>query len=129
MPPNDIRQIELRRLHELEKQAAQEGPKTDPAILIEIQDLHTRYPGTPRNGQRRGAPDRTAMQTELDFVINTVAAALVRLTKIEQSQEEAAETRQRLLYGVDEIRRWGRVIAGVAVLGFLIAVIVAVRVF
>lgn len=126
MPVDDIRTIELRRLHELERQAALNGPKTDPEILIEIQDLHTKYPGTPRNG---GRSTRTAAQNEFDFLMTTVAAALVRITKIEQSQSAADDTRQQLLYGIGEIRRWGRVIGVVALVALLIGIVLAVKVF
>lgn len=136
MPPDEIRQIELRRLHELEKQAALHGPNTEPETLIEIQELHTKYPGTPRNGRRVGAPDRTTAQSEFDYLMNTLAAALRRITTIEQSQATADEARGQLddkldqvLYGVGELRRWGRMIAGVAVLALVIAVVLAVKVF
>ncbi len=126
--PDDIRQIELRRLHELEKQAALHGPNTEPEILIEIQELHTRYPGTPRNGHRRGAPDRTAAQSELDFVMNTIAAALSRITKMEFGQAERDVKLDQLLYGVRDLRRWVQ-IGGVGlvvalILGFVLAVVV-----
>lgn len=135
MPANDIRAIELRRLHELERQAAQFGPKTDPAILIEIQELHTRYPGVPRNGQRQGAPTRTSEQSEMEFVMNACAAALKRITLIEQRQDVADGDRQQIkdtlaqvVYGIADLQRWVKV-GGVAVavallIGFVLAIVV-----
>jgi hypothetical protein len=136
MASDDIRAIELRRLHELEKKAALLGPNTPPEVLIEIQELHTKYPDAPRNGQRPGAADRSRAQSEIDFVMNAVAAALRRITGIEQRQTQADETRQQLddkldqvLFGVGELRRWGRAIAGVALLALVIALVLAVKVF
>ena len=136
MPPADIRAIELRRLHELEKQAAQVGPKTAPEILIEIQELHARYPDAPRVSQRRGAVDRTQLQSEFDYLLNTVAAALRRITNIEQNQAAADATRGQLddkldqvLYGVSDLRRWGRAIGIVALVALVIALVLAVVVF
>lgn len=136
MPQADIRQIELRRLHELEKQAALTGPQTDPAVLVEIQDLHTRYPGTPRNGQRRGMSDRTPAQSEMDFVMNAVTAALQRITGIEQRQEAAELNRaqlgrqlDQLLYNVGDLHRWVK-FGGVGIaVALAIAVVLAVVVF
>lgn len=135
MPQDDIRAIELRRLHELEKQAALHGPKTAPEVLIEIQELHSRYPDAPR-GQRRGASSQTRLQSEFDYLLNTVAAALRRITKIEQSQVSADETRGQLtskldqvLYGIGELRRWGRVIGIVAIAALILALVLAVVVF
>lgn len=136
MPSDDIREIELNRLHELEKQAAYHGPNTAPEILIEIQELHNRYPGTPRNGRRHGAPERSKAQSEMDFVMNAVGAALRRITLIEQGQVDADGHRtqldrklDRLLDAIPEARRWGRVITGAALLALFIAIVVAVKVF
>lgn len=135
MPQDDIRAIELRRLHELEKQAAAHGPDTAPEILIEIQSLHSRYPGTPRNGTRHGAFERTAVQSEFDYLLNTVAAALSRITIVEQRQEAAEANRAQLgskldqvIYGISDLQRWVKLggigIAVALALGFVLAVVV-----
>lgn len=139
MPDDDIQTIELRRLHEQEKKAARLGPNTPPEVLIEIQELHTKYPDAPRNGRRVTTAMRrrpSALRHELDYLINTVAAALVRLTKIEERQTGADAARQQLddkldqvLYGIGDMRRWLRAIAGVAVLALLLGVVLAVAVF
>jgi hypothetical protein len=135
LPPDDIRQIELRRLRELEKQAALYGPNTEPEILIEIQDLHFKYPNEPRGDQRRGTPDRTRAQSEFDYLLNTVAAALSRITHIEQRQSVADDDRQQLkgkldqlIYGIGDLKRWVK-LGGVAVaialaIGFILAIVV-----
>lgn len=135
MPSESVRTIELRRLEELRKQAALHGPNTEPAILIEIQELQSKYPD--RNG------DRTRASLDYDFLMNTVAAALVRFTRMEEREAEESKARQArqaeldqrlgeqdekldqlltsipLLYGV----------AIVAVVALFIAVILAVKVF
>lgn len=77
---SEIKAIELRRLAELEKQAALFGPQTEPAILIEIADLRNKYP----RGASAPAPYRSNQALDYDFLMNTVAAALQRLTVIEQ---------------------------------------------
>lgn len=78
----EIRQLELERLHKLEKQSAQFGPRTDPGVLIEIQELYNKYPEfrRARPGNRR--------DHELDFLANAVAAGLQRLTALEQAHEK-----------------------------------------
>lgn len=135
MPRDEIRAIELARLHELEKQSAALGPSTPPHILIEIQALHTKYPGTPRNGVRVGAFERTTAQSELDFVMNTVAAALQRITAMEQRQESAETDRAALsrqldqvLYRISDLHRWvkfgGIGIAVALAIGLVLAVVV-----
>lgn len=93
----DIAPIELRRLAELEKVAAVHGPGTEPAVLIEIQDLRHKYGLAP--GQRT-LDARRRSDLEYDFLMNTVAAALQRLTAIEgrMGADEAGRTRrQRIL--------------------------------
>lgn len=75
---NDIGEIEEQRLHELEKQAARFGPQTDPAILIEIQEL---------KHKRRAVTTATRRDfvsgLDYDFLMNVVAAALLRLGVVE----------------------------------------------
>lgn len=71
-------EIEDRRLKELEKQAAMFGPQTDPAILIQIQEL------THRQRVSSGTTRRQFVnQLDYDFLMNVVAAALVRLNAVE----------------------------------------------
>lgn len=135
MPPDNVRQIELRRLEELRKQAALHGPNTEPAILIEIQELQSKYPD--RNG------DRTRASLDYDFLMNTVAAALVRFTRLEEHQKEESDARvarqgdldKRLGEQDDKLDRllvfipWIYGVAAVATLALLVAVVVAIRVF
>ena len=129
----EIRAIELRRLHELEKQAALGGPNTDPATLIEIQELRTKYPNERRNG---GVTQRSALQSEFDFLANTVAAGLVRLRSVEEAQA-AAEVHRAILaskidalgYGVGEIIHWLKAGAAVTIATLAIVVIIAIVVF
>ena len=77
---DDIRDIKLKRLRELEKVAAQFGPHTEPGILVEIQDIYSMYPDTRRDTHRV-----VFSQLDYDFLMNTVAAALKRLTELEIS--------------------------------------------
>lgn len=72
-------EINNRRLQLLQEQAAIYGPHTDPAVLIEIQDLG-------RKRQRRPANDRRQLVNNLDyeFLMDVVAAALVRLGAVER---------------------------------------------
>jgi hypothetical protein len=77
----DIKRIELRRLAELEKQAAMNGPQTDPAVLIEIADLRNKYPRVVPSATHTERRSNAALDYE--FLMNTVAAALQRLTVIE----------------------------------------------
>jgi hypothetical protein len=79
---DEVRAIELRRLRELEKQAAHLGPKTDPAVLIEIQDIRRRYPDAPQSRRRRSYTG----DLDLDWFSNALAAALRRITVVEGRQ-------------------------------------------
>lgn len=88
--PESTRAIELRRLGELEKQAAMFGPNTDPAILIEIQDLHHKLRGDYSERRRYELAN-----LDYDFLMNTVAAALLRLTHVENKM--ALDTKSREL--------------------------------
>lgn len=76
----EVTRIELRRLAELEKQAALFGPQTEPAILIEIADLRNKYP---RPSPIYSAERRSNASLDYEFLMNVVAAALQRLTVIE----------------------------------------------
>jgi hypothetical protein len=69
-----IQEIETRRLLALQAQAATFGPHTDPAILIEIQDLTRRNRGSTFIERRQ-----LVNNLDYDFLMNVVAAALVRL--------------------------------------------------
>ncbi len=73
-----VEEIEDLRLKHLRKQAAIHGPQTDPAILIEIQELSHRQ-------HTSGGPTRRQFvnQLDYDFLMNVVAAALVRLGEVE----------------------------------------------
>lgn len=128
----EIRAIELRRLHELEKQAALGGPNTDPATLIEIQELRTKHPHEPRNG----GTGRGILQSEFDYLANTVAAGLVRLRSVEEAQA-AAEVHRAVLagkidalgYALIEIIHWLKAGAALAIVTLLFVVIIAIVVF
>lgn len=73
-------QIEIKRLRYLERQAAQFGPMTEPGILIEIQDLKH------KNRASSGMSRREMVGgLDYDFLMNVVAAALVRLGSVETS--------------------------------------------
>ncbi|MBK9943663.1 MAG: hypothetical protein IPP13_18810 [Kouleothrix sp.] len=84
-----IRNMQLRRLNELELQAAQFGPHTDPGILIEIQEIYNQFP----QFRNRAGVDHARL--DYDFLMNAVAAALQRLTLLEQSQESDKQRRRR----------------------------------
>lgn len=77
----EIGGIEMRRLAELEKQSALYGPQTEPAILIEIADLRNKYGRTTPSATV--AERRSNQALDYEFLMNTVAAALQRLTIIE----------------------------------------------
>jgi hypothetical protein len=81
-PESEIAAIETRRLAELEKQAALYGPQTEPAVLIEIADLRNKYGRT--TPSTTIAERRSNAASDYEFLMNTVAAALQRLTVIEQ---------------------------------------------
>ena len=80
-----IEEIEDLRLKELRKQAAMFGPQTDPAVLIEIQELNNR--------QRTIARKQYINQLDYDFIMNVVAAALVRLGAVEGNQQKDKSSR------------------------------------
>lgn len=84
MADEEITAIELRRLGELEKQAALYGPQTEPAVLVEIQDLRHKHG---LSAGRRIRTDRTREAIDYDFLMNVVAAALQRLTGVEETQK------------------------------------------
>ena len=86
--------IEARRLVHLEEQAALYGPHTDPAVLIEIQDLQRRRPHV-----RRHTSVGSDQETNWRFLMDTVAAALVRLSRVEEA-----------LKNDDRIRQWRQLV-------------------
>jgi hypothetical protein len=91
MSSNDVRELELRRLHELELQAARYGPHTDPGIFIEIQELRTKYPYL-RNGRSEDYG-----REEFLLLLNQVAGMLIRVTELEEAvsgSEHSRRTRQ-----------------------------------
>lgn len=74
-------QIEIKRLRALEKQAALYGPQTEPSVLIEIQELKH------KNRASSGLNRRDLVNgLDFDFLMNVVAAALVRLGQVESNQ-------------------------------------------
>jgi hypothetical protein len=81
-------QIEIKRLRYLERQAAQYGPRTEPSILIEIQDLKH------KNRASSGMSRREMVGgLDYDFLMNVVAAALVRLGQVETSLKNNDKSR------------------------------------
>ena len=75
-----VEEIETRRLLLLEQQAARYGPQTEPSILIEIQELKH------KNRANSGVTRRQLVGgLDYDFLMNVVAAALVRLGAVEAS--------------------------------------------
>ena len=73
-----IKAMDLRRLRQLQLEAAQHGPHTDPGVLIEIQDLRNKYPDV------RDVGGRNNDRGDYDFLMNVLAAALQRLTILEE---------------------------------------------
>jgi hypothetical protein len=86
----DIRQIEVARLRTLQRQAAHFGPRTDPAVLIEIQELQHKYPHD-RGGDRQ----MLIAVLDYDFLMNTVASALTRITELEKYHQLDMKQRRR----------------------------------
>jgi len=90
-----IADAELERLQMLELQAAQHGPLTPVHILIEIAEL--------RNKVHKGpTPERKIFlnQLDYDFVMNVVAAALVRLSALESALQTSTKRRDLVLLGI-----------------------------
>ena len=87
---DEIEEIDLRRLTELRKQAALLGPHTDPAILIEIQDLNNKHA---HPGGSRATRSSTRTTNDYDLLLNIVASGLQRLTMIEQQVRRDASKR------------------------------------
>jgi hypothetical protein len=77
--------IETRRLLLLQEQAAVYGPHTDPAVLIEIQDLTRRNRGSTFVERRQ-----LVNNLDYDFLMNVVASALVRLGALETQLHKRA---------------------------------------
>jgi len=81
-------QIEIKRLRALERQAALYGPQTEPSILIEIQELKH------KNRASSGLSRREMVGgLDYDFLMNVVAAALVRLGQVEANQAKDLASR------------------------------------
>jgi len=86
---NSVEQIEAQRLERLEVQAAMHGPLTPPHILIEIQELKH------KNRAHSGMTRRQLVGgLDYDFLMNVVAAALVRLGAVETSLKTNDRQRQ-----------------------------------
>lgn len=85
---DEVRAIAYRRFVELEKVAATHGPATDPAVIIELQDIRTKYGfeltgGNPWRGVRDMSPQEKR-KIEDDLLINTVAGIAGRQTDLEK---------------------------------------------
>lgn len=91
--PEDIKRIELRRLAELEKVRALEGPGTDPAILIEIADLRTKYGAAAVAVSADAGGSERRLWNEIDFLRAMLSAALREFA----SDKEARKPRQTLM--------------------------------
>ena len=102
-----IKAMRMRRLKELELQAAQFGPHTDPGTLIEIQEIYNEFP------QLKRRPGVDHAQLDYDFLMNAVAAALQRLTLLEQANKDDATKRHTRQLVLD---LW---MIGIAVIAFL----------
>jgi hypothetical protein len=140
---DEVRAIELRRLRELEKQAAHLGPKTDPAVLIEIQDIRRRYPDAPQSRRRRSYTG----DLDLDWFSNALAAALRRITVVEGRQtedvaerkerqretdafrEQQALSTQRLSDDFADLKDWVKAALIIAIVALVVSVVVAIAVF
>lgn len=94
---DEIEAIELRRLHELRKQASLHGPSTEPAILIEIQELQHKYRWLDKTNRKQ-----LISNLDYDFLMNTVAAALMRLSAVEVNQNKDSQKRhvRQLLHDI-----------------------------
>lgn len=86
----EIKRIELRRLAELEKVRALEGPGTDPAILIEIADLRTKYGADAVAVSTDAGGSERRLWNEIDFIRAMLSAALREFA----SDKEARKARQ-----------------------------------
>lgn len=78
-----VEEIESRRLERLEEQAALYGPQTEPSILIEIAELKSKR-------RHSSSAERRQFVSGLDyqFLMDVVAAALVRVGVVEKNQTE-----------------------------------------
>lgn len=91
----EIKRLELRRLAELEKVRALEGPGTDPAILIEIADLREKYGADAvAVSAGEGGSDRR-IWNEIDFIRAMLSAAL-REFATDKEQRKARQTWQTI---------------------------------
>jgi len=60
------------------------GPNTEPAVLIEIQELRHKHHTSSRFVRPPGGRDKSL---DYDFLMNTVSAALMRLKAIEDDNK------------------------------------------
>src|SRR6266496_2010923 len=96
-----VRDIDLSRLEELEKQAALFGPHTEPAVLIEIQTIRSKYPDAPRSTQDwRGRQERSSF--DYSILMNSVGAALVRIRGLEERAVHDAAGREERQEKLDD---------------------------
>lgn len=83
-----VEEIEDLRLKELQKQAAIFGPQTEPAVLIEIQELSHRQHASSGTTRRQ-----FVNQLDYDFLMNTVAATLLRFNVIVETMNDDKKKR------------------------------------
>jgi len=94
---SSVETIEAQRLDRLEQQAALYGPQTDPSILIEIAELkHKRRSSS--NAERR----QFVSNLDYQFLMDVVAAALIRLGAVEahQIKERSSRATRQLIHDV-----------------------------
>lgn len=93
----ELRAIDMARMHELEKKSRIFGSQADPSVLIELQDLYRRYPQLRNSHERVVARANRELLDELtvDLLMNSVAAALRRLTELEQFLKDRPDMNRR----------------------------------
>lgn len=89
----EVREIELRRLKELEIQRAYGGIGTEPSVLLEISDLRAKYGTAATAVSREAGPDLghasvKDLLDEIDFIRAICASALRRITEVEQQRAQ-----------------------------------------
>lgn len=95
---DEVAQMELRRLRELEKQAAIHGPQTEPAVLIEIQDLRHKYgalTGPTAALRFVRPPGQRDPQIDYDLLVYNVSGMFRRILAIEERNGKEDSTRPR----------------------------------
>lgn len=91
---DDIAAIELRRLAELEKQAAMHGPQTEPHVLVEIQDLRHKH-GIAAGGRFVRPPGQRDQRIDYDLLVYNVSGMFRRILAIEERNTKEDELRPK----------------------------------